>query len=500
MLNFSFSNKALDQLKNSTLLVLFDTNRKSMRLKGLKGDTQNKIKKHMDIVEYKGKAGDALFFRGLEFHGHDNILVIGSGALKTAEDFRRLGSHFLKAAKGTKLKNFTFPLENFATEKNADSLAAFYEGFYLTNYSVDVMKSKKKEDKKDEAIKFEVIGNAGAINTSRKAHDYAQTLSECINFARHLGDLPGNVLTPPELAKRTVNEAKNTKLKVTVWDRARIEKENMGCLLGVSMGGVGGGPDPRLIIMEYNGAGKSKKPVCFVGKGLTFDTGGISIKPAAGMQEMKYDMCGGANVVGTMLALAKLKLKVNAIGIVPSTENMPGPLANKPGDILTARNGKTIEVNNTDAEGRLILADALVLASEKKPAFICDIATLTGAMVVALGNTHTGYFVKQDSFGKKVDAAAKKSGESLWRMPLTEDHLDDMKGTYADLSNIGASKYAGSAQGAAFLGEFVDNEIPWAHFDIAGTGWFTGGRLPYNPSKGASGVMIKTFIELAKMF
>jgi leucyl aminopeptidase len=200
------------------------------------------------------------------------------------------------------------------------------------------------------------------------------------------------------------------------------------------------------------------------------------------------------------LALAKLKIKVNAIGIVPSTENMPGPSANKPGDILTARNGKTVEVNNTDAEGRLILADALVLACEKKPAFICDIATLTGAMTIALGNTHTGYFSRQDSFVKKVEAAAKKSGEAVWRMPLTSDHLDDMKGTYADLSNMGSTRYSGSAQGAAFLGEFVDEKIPWAHFDIAGTGWFTGTRLPYAPSKGASGVMIKTFVELAKMF
>ncbi len=495
MLNLGFSNKALDQLKNTTIIALFDTTRKALRMKSLKGEVLGKIKIHMEALDYKGKIGETLFFRGLEYNNQESILVIGTGALKTSEDYKRLGAHVLKAAKGTRSKNFIFPLENFGAEKSHDHLSAFYEGMYLTDYSVDKWKSKKKDDKKKDDLRFEFSGH---ISIAKKAHDYAKTLSECINFARHLGDLPGNLLTPPEFAKKTQAEAKNTKLKVTVWDRSRIKKENMGCFLGVSLGGVGGGPDPRLIIMEYNGGGKSKRPACFVGKGLTFDTGGISIKPAAGMHEMKYDMCGGANVVGTMLAIAKLRLKVNAIGIVPSTENMPGPLANKPGDILTARNGKTVEVNNTDAEGRLILADALVYASEQKPAFICDIATLTGAMTIALGNSHTGFYAKNDAFAKRVESAAKKCGESVWRMPVTDDHLDDMKGTYADLTNVGSTKFAGSAQAAAFLAEFVDLKIPWAHFDIAGTAWYTGNRLPYNPSKGASGVMIKTFIELAK--
>ena len=304
-------------------------------------------------------------------------------------------------------------------------------------------------------------------------------------------------MTPEILAKITQKEAKGTALKVTVWDKIRIKKEKMGGLYGVSLGSA---VEPRFIIMEYKGAATSKKPICFVGKGLTFDSGGISIKPSANMDEMKYDMCGGANVIGAMMAIARLKLKVNALAYVPSSENMPGPLANKPGDILTARNGKTVEVLNTDAEGRLILMDALSYASEKKPAAIVDAATLTGAMVIALGNSYTGVFTRNNPLLKQIQTAAQRAGENVWHMPLCEDYVNDMKGTHADLSNLASSRGAGSATAAAFLEQFVDDSIPWAHFDIAGTAWNVHNRINYHPKKGASGCMIRTFVELAKMF
>jgi leucyl aminopeptidase len=284
-----------------------------------------------------------------------------------------------------------------------------------------------------------------------------------------LGDRPGNRMTPTILAEETQKAAKTTKLKVTVWDKARIKAEKMGSFLSVSNGSA---QEPKFIMMEYNGAASSKRPICFVGKGLTFDCGGISIKPAAGMEEMKYDMCGGAAVISSAAAT-------------------------KPGDIVIARNGKSIEVNNTDAEGRLILADALVYACEQKPAMILDTATLTGAMVVALGNIHTGYFTRDNDIAEMVEEASAESGELLWRMPLTDQHVKDMKGTYADLSNISNSKGAGSATAAGFLEQFVDNDIPWAHFDIAGTGWHCGNRLNYCPSKGATGVLVRTFLRMA---
>lgn len=496
--NFTSFSAASKNSKIDTVIAIFDTNKKSLKFLK-KGLVLEKVKEQMTSIEYKGKAGETLFFRSLDGFDFKNLLVIGSGHLKTSEGYKKLGAHLAKSLASYKAKNSAFSLENFSGEKNAGHLSAFFEGLYLANYSVEHFKSKKDKKNADD-FKIEVFGSAGQITFAKKAHESARILSECINFARRLGDLPGNLLTPEDLAKETLHAAKNSKLKVTVWDKARIKKEKMGSFLGVSLGDEGGGPEPRFILMEYNGGPKSKKPICYVGKGLTFDSGGISIKPSAGMQEMKYDMCGGANVIATMLALAKLKLRVNAIAFVPSTENMPGPNANKPGDILTARNEKTIEVNNTDAEGRLILADALVYACEQNPGCIVDIATLTGAITIALGNTHTGYFSKDNGFCKKIEKAAEKSGESIWRMPLTDDHLEDMKGTFADLSNIGSTRFAGSAQAAAFLNEFVDSKIPYAHFDIAGTAWYTGTRLPYNPAKGASGVMIKTFVELAKIY
>ena len=218
------------------------------------------------------------------------------------------------------------------------------------------------------------------------------------------------------------------------------------------------------------------------------------------MDEMKYDMCGGANVIGAMLAIAKLKLKINAIAYVAASENMPGPLANKPGDILTARNGKTVEVLNTDAEGRLILMDALSYASEKKPAAIIDAATLTGAIIISLGNSYTGVFTRNNPLMKKILTAADRAGENVWHMPICDDYVKDMKGTYADLTNLAPTRGGGSSTAAAFLEQFVDDKIPWAHFDIAGTAWNMNNRINYHPKKGASGSMVRTFVELAKTF
>ena len=449
---------------------------------------------------FSAEKGETCFFRSSNSKEQTHTLALGLGDGKklSHEDFRSLGGKALKSLKAQKAHVAEINVENFDsyTKDLKKSVQAFAEGFELADYSFDKYKTASKS--KNKSIELNFLTNKKSVtNSLGKALQEAKVLVECVNFSRQLGDTPGNLMTPEILAKTTMNEAKGTKLKVTAWDRARIKKEKMGGLLGVSLGSA---VDPRFIILEYKGAAASKKPVCFVGKGLTFDCGGISIKPSANMDEMKYDMCGGANVIGTMLAIAKLGLKINAVAYVPASENMPGPLANKPGDILTARNGKTVEVLNTDAEGRLILMDALSYASEKKPAAIIDAATLTGAMVVALSNIHTGYFTKDDKLAQKVESAADESGELVWRMPLHEEHLKDMKGNHADLQNIGATRGAGSSTAAAFLSEFVKEDIPWAHFDIAGTGWSTSNRLSYAPSKAASGVMIRTFVELARKF
>ena len=302
-------------------------------------------------------------------------------------------------------------------------------------------------------------------------------------------------MTPSILANEVKEKTKNTKIKTTIWDKQKIKKEKMGGLLGVSLGSP---EEPRFIIMEYKGS--TKKPVVLVGKGLTFDSGGISLKPSQAMDEMKFDMCGSIAVIGAMLAIEKLGLKVNVIGLIPSTENMPGQNANKPGDILKARNGKTMEVLNTDAEGRLILADALSYASELKPQAIFDTATLTGAIIMSLGNLFTGFFTKNEKLVKKISTASDKSGERVWRLPLTEEHTTDIKSAIADVANISSTRGAGSSTAAAFLEHFVDKEIPWAHFDIAGTAWNVHNRLEYCNPKQASGVMVRTFVELVRSY
>lgn len=446
-----------------------------------------------------GAANETVTFREANLNNFRHVIIVGLGAdaKMTHETVRQAAAALYKEVKAAKITEAFVQLDGLTANKKdvAEYTQAFVEGLHLAGYSFDELKAKPK-DKKDETINIHLVAKAKdkAIVT---AFNEGTILASCTNFARRLGDMPGNLMTPTILANEAIRAAKGTGLKVTAWDKKRIEKERMGGLLGVAQGSE---QEPRFIIMEYNGGAKGKKPVCFVGKGLTFDCGGISIKPGAKMEDMKYDMMGGAGVIGTMLAIAQLKLKVNVIAYVAATENLVNGQATKPGDVHTARNGKTFEVNNTDAEGRLILADALSYATEQEPAIIIDAATLTGAMVVALGNIHTGYFTKNAALKTKIEKAAEVSGEAVWHMPFNEHHTKDMKGTYADLSNISYSGGAGSGTATAFLEQFVGEDIPWAHFDIAGTGWACGNRLNYCTAKGATGVMVRTFVEIAKQY
>lgn len=452
--------------------------------------------------QFSGGKKETVFYRCANVFGYSNVLFVGIGE-PGREAIRVAAAVTHSALKGRKIKKAAVLGDTFVKLLKAAGSAtqSLAEGLLLSAYDFFVHKSTGKDDKddhKNQALHEIAILTTGAPSTADvKGLERAEILAECQNFARQLGDQPGNYMSPAILADETVKAAKGTGLKVTVWDKARIKKERLGGLLAVAQGS---GEDPRFIIMEYNGAGKGKKPIAFVGKGLTFDTGGISIKPSQSMEEMKYDMCGGSAVIGAMLAIARLKLKVNVIGLVPSTENMPGPLAFKPGDIYYARNGKSVEVYNTDAEGRLILGEALVYASEQKPAAIFDAATLTGAILIALGNTHTGVFTRDKKLYGKIHEASQQTGELVWHMPITDFHKEDMKGHHADLCNISGGRNAGSSTAAAFLEEFVEPGIPFAHFDIAGTAWNVSGRFPYHPKKGASGIMVRTFVELAESF
>ncbi|MCB0368932.1 MAG: leucyl aminopeptidase [Bdellovibrionales bacterium] len=480
----------------------FSSEGKDKKVSILNKDLNKRLDRAVQTSQITGKKYEVAFYKELSFEAFNHVLVLGLGDKSELEHevLRQAIASAYEAFKSLKSENVFIDLNTLNLKKEkAEYVKTLVEGLELASYEFTELKSKPKEKskKKEEGQTVHILLKEAKSSEVKKAFEEGLILAKSVNFSRYLGDMPGNKMTPEILAQKTLEAIKGTKIKATVWNKARIIKEKMGGLLGVSLGSS---QEPRFIILEYNGAAKSKKPVVFVGKGLTFDSGGISLKPSASMEEMKYDMCGGANVIGTLIAIAKLGLKVNAIGLIPSSENMPGPSATKPGDVLTCRNGKTFEVNNTDAEGRLILSDALAYATEQKPEVIIDAATLTGAMVVALGNLYTGYFTRYKQLKDKIEVAGKKSGEWVWNMPLCDFHVQDMKGTYADLSNMSSSKGAGSSTAAAFLEQFVGEDIPWAHFDIAGTGWAVGSRIKYCTRKGASGAMVRTFVEIAKSY
>lgn len=507
------SKKSSDATKESSTFIEFcvktttqskKSNQKpSINLLKSSKEIQKLVEESVEDGHYSADLNETLFFRNAQINGYKHVMVVSLGEDSKAsnETLRKVGASIEKTLVKNKTSIASINLDGLVAKFGkdvTDAVSAAVQGLLLSDYEFDKYKNKDTKSKLHPVKKIYLVATAQTkTSLVEKGLEEGIILSECINFSRSLGDTPGNLMFPEQLGKEAQTAAKGTGMKVTVWDSARIKKEKMGGLFGVGQGSDHG---PRFIIMEYKGAAASKKPICFVGKGLTFDAGGISIKPSAAMDEMKYDMCGGANVIGTMLAIAKLKLNINAIAYIPAAENLLGPSATKPGDILTARNGKTVEVLNTDAEGRLILMDALSYASEQKPALIIDAATLTGAMVIALHNVYTGFFTRDKKLKEKVEECAKKTGERVWQLPMHDDHTSDMKGRHADLQNISNHRGAGSSTAAAFLGQFVSKDIPWAHFDIAGTAWDLGNRFNYCPARGASGVMIRTFVELAKSY
>ncbi len=298
-----------------------------------------------------------------------------------------------------------------------------------------------------------------------------QAVAEGVTLARELGNLPGNYCTPTHLANQAKQLAKTYKhIKAEVLDRPALEKLKMGSFLSVTNGSA---QPPKFIILRYEGASSKQAPVVLVGKGITFDTGGISLKPGAGMDEMKFDMGGAASVLGTFQAVAELKPKINLIGLIPTCENMPSGTATKPGDVVTSMSGQTIEVLNTDAEGRLILCDALTYAERFKPAAVIDIATLTGACVIALGHQHSGLFSADDALAQALLDAGTQTQDTAWRMPLDEEYGESLKSNFADLGNVGGRE-GGAITAAVFLSKFT-KAYRWAHLDIAGSAWKSGG-------------------------
>jgi leucyl aminopeptidase len=372
---------------------------------------------------------------------------------------------------------------------------AAVEGAILGSYRFDRYKSKKDDEddgggdgqSSKHLEELQVVGDIGI----GEAVEAARVGAEAENFARELQDLPSNVVTPSYLAGRAKAIAdEHSSVTCEVMGRKQIAEAGMGGLVAVSQGTA---EEPQLIVLRYQGGGEGET-LGLVGKGVTFDSGGISIKPSGGMHEMKMDMSGAAAVLEAVSAIAKLELPINILAVIPSTENMPSGTAVKPGDIITQLNGKTVEVNNTDAEGRLILADALAYSVELGADRVVDLATLTGAVIVALGSTYAGLISNDDAFAAEVEGAAGRTGELAWRLPLHPEYKELTKGTVADLTNASSKRKASTIYAGSFLEEFVDDK-PWVHLDIAGTAWDVGREYT---GKGPSGFGTRLLIELAR--
>lgn len=367
------------------------------------------------------------------------------------------------------------------------------QGFVTSQFELDKYRTKDKNSKSvDSMILFVEGADEGALKSGLGR---GVAIGESMNFARDLANEPPNILQPTEMAKRAQSMAKETGLKCEILDEAKMQKLGMGSLLSVSLGSE---QPAKLIVLKYEpkkSTAKKGELLAFVGKGITFDTGGISLKPGEGMDAMKYDMSGGATVLGTMRAVALLKPSVPVLGVVAAVENMPDGKATRPSDVVTAMNGKTVEILNTDAEGRLVLADAVAYAEKLGATRIVDMATLTGAVIIALGDVNTGIMGNDQGLVDEIIASGKDAGEKFWQLPLGPEYSKSIKSDIADVKNIGPARKAGTIIGGVFIQEFID-KAKWAHLDIAGTAWCDSER-PFQ-AKGPTGVAIRTLVNLVE--
>ena len=453
-INYSFLNKFNHQ--NTKNLALFcDENFNIINLSKLGFPNQNFIS---NLINNNKKNKKNIILTNL--NDKQNLILIKLKKNQNSLDNEKTGANFLDFVKVNQIYDITFLDNNFLNKKfNQILIDEFFHGIELKSYEFKKYKSKKDK----QILKISIF----SVEKKFKLYKLKrfQSLISGINFTKELVSEPGNILHPDEYAKR-LSALKKDGLRVTILDKKKLKQLGMNSLLGVGQGSVRGS---YLVCLEWNGAKKSSKPLAFVGKGVCFDTGGISLKPAKFMEDMTYDMAGSAVVVGLMKNLALRKAKVNAVGVVGLVENMPGGNAQRPGDIVKSYSGKTIEILNTDAEGRLVLADALTYTEKKyKPKFIVDLATLTGAIIVSLGSEYAGLFSNDDKLSNQLYEAGLKVEEKVWRMPLNENYDKLINSKNADMQNINYQGGAGSTTAAQFLQRFILNKTPWAHLDIAG--------------------------------
>ncbi len=443
--------------------------------------------------EFKGETGETALFR-LTPKGKikaSRLLLVGAGDRK---EFRPSDIAVAAGTATRYLRKCNASSIAFSCRGDVGSVAQHAaQGAVTSQFELDKYKTKDKNEKAVTRFALHVEGSSGA--DLKRGLTRGQAIGESMNLTRDLANEPPNILTPTEMAKRSQKMARETGLKCEILDEAKMQKMGMGSLLSVSAGSV---QPAKLIVLRYTPARSTAKKgdmLALVGKAITFDTGGISIKPAEGMEAMKYDMSGGATVIGVMRAIAHLKPTVPVIGVIAAVENMPDGGATRPSDVVTAMNGKTVEILNTDAEGRLVLADAVAYAEQQGATRIIDMATLTGAVIIALGSQNTGIMGNDQALVDHVIAAGKDVGENYWQLPLGKEYSKQIKSDIADIKNIGPRGKAGTIMGAVFIQEFID-KAKWAHLDIAGTAWEDSVR-PHQ-AKGPTGVAIRTLVKLVE--
>ncbi len=464
-------------------------------LKDLDKLTSGAVASVIKSEEFKGEKGDTAYiiFEPKGKVKAKRLLLVGVGD-KTdyfAKDVSILSGTAARVLKKRNIKSLALlpRSDGDASEVAANAM----QGVITSHFELDKYRTKDKNTK--EITNFVLCVEGAKPADLKNGLSRGEAIGDAMNFTRDLANEPPNILTPTEMANRAKKMAKDTGLKCEILDEAKMKKLGMGSLLSVSLGSA---EPAQLIFLKYEpkkSTGKKGELLALVGKGITFDTGGISIKPAAGMEAMKYDMSGGATVLGAMQAIGNLKPTVPVIGIVAAVENMPSGTASRPSDVVTAMNGKTVEILNTDAEGRLVLADAVAYAEKQGATRIVDLATLTGAVIIALGVLNTGIIGNDQEFVDEIIECGKEAGENFWQLPVGKDYSKGIKSDIADIKNIGPSRKAGTIMGAVFIQEFID-KAKWAHLDIAGTAWED--ETTPNQSKGPTAVALRTLLKLVE--
>ncbi len=478
-MEFNIKSGTPEKQKSGCVVVgIYDGRKLSASAQSIDAASRKSLTNVLKNGDLEGKLGTTLLLQKLPHVPGDRVLLVGLGRERDFNEgaYRKAVMAAGNALRGTGAADATICLTELPLKRRGAGWKVEQAVMLLNDamYRFDRLKSKQEARRPLKKVTLAV--ERAEVKAAEAAASRGVAIAAGMSFAKDLGNLPGNHCTPTYLAEQAVELGKSSGIKVTVLDRKQIEALGMNCFLAVAQGSK---QPPKFIVMEYMGGKKGAAPVALVGKGVTFDTGGISIKPAPEMDEMKFDMCGAASVLGTMKAIAAMKLPLNVVGAIPATENMPGGNAIKPGDIVTTMSGQTVEILNTDAEGRLILCDALTYVERYKPAAVIDIATLTGAMVISLGHITTGVFANDDALAKEVTDAGDSAWDRAWHLPMFDDYQEQLKSNFADIPNIG-SRAGGSITAACFLSRFT-KAYPWAHLDIAGTAWKSGAE------KGATG-------------